>query len=1011
MYEIRHQIIYKAIIVSLAETSDNMKIRLVKMLNSTILIETLISEDHFKGSFEYNIVVPMRLNANMARILLERIQEGDTSLFNSDLWNNRRFIEAACQEITDEWHTICESAIRQACKYGKVILIQYIIENFASSFKEHRLVLVGIKEACVHEQEEILYLIFNSTLSASLSTDDMIKLLDYAWANHRLVLFLVTKISDMEGEISKRQIRNIFLCITRDECTELANRTIEKFGIKDMNIICYVANIAGRRGAIEFLRLLMTMFADVTRGANSMHDLLHSAMIGACRGGSSTVASAIIGMNKYVLQEHVEEYLEYAETPNIIEIFLQNSSLTKEQMIQALHCHCKQGRPLIVKVLIEKFTTLSGQDIKNAMKLACHHDNLNILDVIADTVSIPHEAMTEVLNSIENWSFEVYSDGVSVSESIVSKQHSFDHQRPTKKIFVLRRSLNRIHHTYRKVLRLNQLCERRNNVANDSISLCKELIASDPDLPEFLLVECAKFACRYNNFDILQVFCEYDPDLPSKILSESDVHAIDYNTIQCIHIVMRRLGQQSLILFVRYAMKNTKSPPEFNKFLGNLTRFDCKFESDEYIEVLGYMAYCPKHVKVFVDHGYELTQQLTKDKILFRLCKEHPDAIEFLISDKNMAHLSKAIIATLNDSSAMETLGAKKYRLFRTVFENFPYIDNSRFVEKLYLDICNQQGIAQDILICLRLILEGYMNHLGKDVIIMGLHSAIDNISCRVVKIVIQFYSKKYDGRDILPYVIKIFRTMCETCSFGEECMQLILDLYADQIADDVLIEGLNNSLRKSLSTIAPIIMARCPCTQELSAQTVYIVLSSDSIAYKRLLCKHWNIAEEAKDNIVEENYDVATLWSILRRRFRGELTCTMTFQILELLCKYQCDDATMITTILKTDTVRSNSEIRALLLRCNNLSCVEPLLRRYHNLPMYDLLIVCYSLLKSGKNLHAHTMLRVYAKLSSVATYRQLAEDIISQPCFASREILTAADQTYVASSVIEHFMSKLRS
>ena len=1064
VYEIMHQTIYKAVIVSLAETSWILKCKLIKMLNPDILNETLVSEKHNEKSlknksvfntFEYKIVVPQHYNLFVADILVRRIENGETSLFSCELLDCNLFICSAF--LASREIRFCEKAFRYGCMYGKLSLVQCIVEQGVVSYQKNRLAYFGLKDACLRGQEKIIRYFFDglSKTSSILSTEDMIQLLSCLWMHEHLYVYLLTKLFNQSGQLEQRHCQSIFTHIARDECLHIAEITIKLFRITDIDTISAAANIAGRRGSVKFLSFLLTKFSNLTK------DVLHNAMLGTCKGGSTCVARFILSKDMFPWKERVQDYLECAETPSIMELILESLLSFREkerypvrhgQIVNALNVHCMQGRSLIVKVIVEKCETLSDNDLKCAMEIAIKHGNVSILDCVASTFSLSHETITKFLKNVKKGYFNDvvlsrrddsygFSDGVIArhackncySDGAISWSNDKTHGRkygysdgsiePRRSGFdlmcqnypesVFKNSLKNVHLIYRRALNIAKVCGQGKELNSDGILMCKNLLNTNPKLPDFLLVECAKFACRHRNTDILETLCEYNPGIPDQLLSRHDGRSIDYDIIQCIYLVSRQLGFRSLILFIKYANENDTATFDFKNFLTTLTCNDCRFHSEEYIETLWYMhKYCPQHVEEFLAHAYELTQELTLDDFLVPKYGEHPWMMryQFLRNQytRNKCKLSDSVEMVLNH--AIECQETKKYTFFRTVLERFPAIDISGLVVKLYLDICGQKRIVHDMVVCLNLILERYTHHVRKYVIIEGLNYAIDNISVGVVQPVIQFYLRNYDAMDILPCAIKMYLKMCKTYNFGEECVQLIVDNFADMITNDVLIEGISHVLRKKVSNISQIIIESCPCTLDFSANTVYILLSGASYTYKRLLCKHWDIAEHMEEIIVNAKYDdPATIWSMLVQKFRSRMSHAFMFEILKLCCKTERKDKLVIEAILNTDAPRQHSEICRLLLICNDVSCVGPLLCKYNDITPSNLLEVCHCLLKRGREFNiVYKILKAYLKFSRIASFREFTEDIISQPCFATPYIFTKTDQTFVVTSVIEHFRNQ---
>ena len=186
LYALKHFSIYKAVIVSLAEISNDMKRKVITVLHPSILCETLIPEEISVEDYEYSIVVPKSMFHVVATDITERNKQDCASLLCSGLFDSDAFIDEVIDIKGDTWSDFCLQYFKYACKYGKVGLTRRVLPTLTKTSSGREAIFPGLKEACIKGHDGIVHYVFEKA-SACISTDEAIRLLGYLWRNYDLL--------------------------------------------------------------------------------------------------------------------------------------------------------------------------------------------------------------------------------------------------------------------------------------------------------------------------------------------------------------------------------------------------------------------------------------------------------------------------------------------------------------------------------------------------------------------------------------------------------------------------------------------------------------------------------------------------------------------------------------------------------------------------------------------------------------------------------------------------------
>ena len=656
VYAIKHISIYKAILVSLSELSDSIKPKIIKSLQPNIIQEILRPEDTSEEELGCNIVVPKSLYHMVSSEFAQKVEQGYTSLVSCELLNNTSFIGEMIQSLGDRWSTFCLQNLRYGCKYGQLNLIKEMLPQIYDTSKGQEAIFVGLKEACIEGQNAIVHLIFENQASSVVSTDEIIQLTNCAWKNYELCSYLIMQLSNRE--INDTQCKALLSNLARDNenCLKLIQEATHKFNMSSKEIVSNTANIAGRRGSLLVLQWLLKHHIEFG------DEILHNAMLGVCKRGEGAVSKWLVEAHEQVIKEHLLEYLEHAETPDMVQRLLRyESQLSKLELGELLNNHCAMGHCLIVKVIIDNCDRFSPLDIQNALDIASRNGKLDVFTIIGDSFSIPHEERTKIMNEIQNvrggirtpMSLNPYTPAnyanipsVNISTPTV---HAMKHPKTTKRR-AWKKSINKTaDNEYKRALQLNKLSASAENTSSDDIIReCRDLLTSKPPLPDFLLLECAVHACKQQNDKILQIICENNESLPFKLLVNAGKEQLGIEAIRRIQLIMRDVGNHSLSLLIR----NIKHGDNLETIIDT---FDADFQFDlkDYLSALNYIVVNHnQNSKLFLNASIKLAQC---DDVLVPACRlGYPEIVRYLMDTgyKAVSTFAMAIQITIKHDNA-----------------------------------------------------------------------------------------------------------------------------------------------------------------------------------------------------------------------------------------------------------------------------------------------------------------------------------------------------------------------
>ena len=647
VYAIKHLSIYKAVMASLAEISNDMKRKVITVLQPSILCETIIPEEISVEDYEYSIVVPKSMFRVIAADITGRHKQDCASLLCSGLFDSDDFIDELIDVKGDTWSEFCLQYFKYGCRYGKLGLTQRMLATLTKTSSGRDAIFPGLKEACIKGHDGIVHYVFEKA-SACVSTDEVIRLVGYLWRNYDLCVYVLDMLRDRNVNENAEQCKTVLSYLARDGdvCLKLFEQATKILAVTDTNVICDAANIAGRRGSLHMLQLLLNTYVEIEQ------ELLHSAIQGVCTGGAIELLHWIIRKNETCVEKNVLEYLKHSETPDIVQLLLRyESKLNKLELGELLNEHCASDHPLIVKVLIDKCTRLSESDLQNALEFAYKNNNLNTVTVIMDIFSIPSAMRETFEKDVQSrrggirtpWTtaWTPYDISIPSYKVFTPDSRTFKNPEPTIKQ-LLKHSLKGNIETHNKAITLMSLCTMRDELNGRHISDCRELLSSEPKIPEFLVVGCAICACKQGNHEIAQLLCEYYETLPSQILEKNGKRQLDTETIQCIHVALQLRGQNSLFVFIEHVLKNGK---DLKGVLCSLEQC-CQFDLNEYLEVVQYIVQeHDQYAHVILDYIETIAERAD---ILLSACRGNfSEIVRFLLQQQeysNSTALNDAIV-------------------------------------------------------------------------------------------------------------------------------------------------------------------------------------------------------------------------------------------------------------------------------------------------------------------------------------------------------------------------------
>ena len=645
LYALKHLSIYKAVIVSLAEISSDMKRKVITVLHSSILRETLIPDESSLEDYEYSIVIPTSMFHEVAADITGRQKQDCASLLCCGLFDSDGFIDEVIDVKGDTWSDFCLQYFKYGCKYGKLGLTQRMLSTLTKTSSGRESIISGLKEACIKGHDGIVHYVFE-TASSCISTDEAIRLLGYLWRNYDLCVYVLETLRDRNVNENEEQCKTVLGYLARDGdvCLKLFQQATKILAVTDTNAICNAANIAGRRGSLHLLQFLLSAYVEIEE------ELLHSAIQGVCTGGAIELLHWIIGKYEPCVEKNVLEYLKHSETPDIVQILLRyESKLNKLDLGEILNEHCASDHPLIVKVLIDKCIRLSESDLQNALEFAYKNNNLNTVTIIMDIFSIPSAMRETFEKDVKSrrggirtpWTtaWTPYNISIPSYKVFTPDSRTLKNPEPTIKQ-LLKNSFKGNICTHNKAITLMSLCNMRDELSGRHISDFRELLSSEPKIPEFLVVGCAICACKQGNREIAQILCEYYDTLPSQILEKIGKKQLDTETIQCIHVAMQLRGQNSLFVFIEHVLKNGK---DLEGFLCSLEQC-CQYDLKEYLEVLHFIVTeHDQYAQVILDVVETIAEQAD---ILLAACRGNfSEIVEFLLQQQEYSNST-----SLNDA-------------------------------------------------------------------------------------------------------------------------------------------------------------------------------------------------------------------------------------------------------------------------------------------------------------------------------------------------------------------------
>ena len=826
VYAIKHISIYKAILVSLSELSDSIKPTLIKSLQPNIIKEILLPEDTSEEELGCNIVVPKSLYHMVSSEFTKKVEQGYTSLVSCELLNNTSFIGEIVQSLGDRWSTFCLQNLRYGCKYGQLNLIKEMLPQIYNTSKDQEAIFVGLKEACIEGQNAIVHLIFENQASSVVSTDEIIQLTNCAWKNYELCSYLIMQLSNRQ--INDTQCKALLSNLARDNenCLKLIQEATHKFNISSKEIVSNTANIAGRRGSLLVLKWLLKNHVELG------DDILHNAMLGVCKRGEGAVSKWLVEAHEHVIKEHLLEYLEHAETPDMVQRLLRyESQLSKLELGELLNKHCAIGHCLIVKVIVDNCDRYSSLDIQNALEIASRHGKLDVFTIIGDSFSISHEERTKIMNEIQNvrggirtpmslnpYTPANYSNIPSVNISTPNVYAMKNPETTTTRAW--KKSINETAgKEYKRALQLNKLCGSVENPNSDeTIRECRALLSSSPKIPDFLLVECALYACKQQNYKILQIICENNETLPFKLLVNAGKDQLDIEAIRSIQLIMRDIGNYSLSLIVR----NTKHGKDLETFI-NAFDADVQFDLKDYLNSLNYLVINHiQYAKLLLDASVKLAEC---DDVLVPACRlDFPEIVKFILETGNRTD------STL-DGAIQVTIKYDKAHVLEILIKNKADDD----MKKIFVSCCNQSAKA-----CIDMFLkkESNMSYLQFEksdnedsTLDAAIQTTLENDNADVLELFIQNKSDEHTK--------EIFLRCCEQSA--KACIEILLKKEFRAYLQHNIGNILKHLCAKNFVKIIETIITTITCIKLDKKDTKFVLLEACS--------KNWQcVVQKMKD-------------------------------------------------------------------------------------------------------------------------------------------------------------------
>ena len=417
------------------------------------------------------------------------------------------------------------------------------------------------------------------------------------------------------------------------------------------------ANIAGRRGSLLVLKWLLKNHVEFG------DDILHSAMLGVCKRGDCAVSRWIVEAHENAIKEHLLEYLERAETSDIVQRLLNyESQLSKFELGELLNKHCSMGHCLIVKVFIDNCDRYSSSDIQNALEVASRYGQLDVFTIIGDTFSVPHEERTKIMNADQTYrggiktpmSLNPYTPinyanipSVNISTPTV---YALKHPQTTKTRAWKKSISETADKEYKKALQLNKLCGAVESLNSDkNCQECRCILNSEPKIPDFLLLECAMLACKQHNYKTLQILFEYnDETLAFKLLVKARQNHLDVETIHHIHLIMRNIVKCSLFLLITHV----KDGKDLKALIDSFDE-DFQFDLKDYLEALNHLVINRiQNPELLLDASVKLAEC---DDVLVPACRlDYPEIVRFIMETGHYtaSTLNGAIQVTIKHDNA-----------------------------------------------------------------------------------------------------------------------------------------------------------------------------------------------------------------------------------------------------------------------------------------------------------------------------------------------------------------------
>ena len=660
IYTIKHLSLYKAVIVSLSEVSDELKLTVLKTVHHSILVETLRPVENFDKDLDYSIVAPKSLFNDIAIYVTEKLEQGYTTLLMCELWNSMPFISEVKKVQGDQWSMFCEKYFRHGCRYGNLALTQEMLISVSPTTRGYESIFDGLKEACVKGNIAIARIIFESPASSRISDDQLIQLSNIVWRNYDMCIYLIEKISKRSVGETQCETLLTHLARTGEDSLKLVEEAIRMININNQSIICNTATIAGRRGGLHLVKWFLKRYAEYEK------QILHCVLLGVCKGGDIDMIQWLIENYENAVKENVLEYLVQSETPGIVRRFLDyDSQLSKLELGDLLNKHCAKGQSLIVKVIIDTCDRFSYSDIQNAIETAYRHGQHDVLNIIGDTFSFSHDERVAFLKDIQTsrggiktpWSSNPFTPGSYANIPSVNIStpgiHSMKHPETTIKR-LLKKAYNETDEIDRAI-KLNKICEMSGNISSNDISLCREILDSSPKISFCFLIENAIRACKHQNYEVFKILYEYDETLPFKIIEKHGKQQIDVDTIQCINRTKQFRGQTSLSLFLDHTVKNGR---DLEDFLYSVHEY-CQFNVDDYTEALDYILTNATNLSDVMMESAK--KHIHMDELLTSACRQNnPKLVSFLLrqpdySDISLSHPAFQIFIEDDNTNILES--------------------------------------------------------------------------------------------------------------------------------------------------------------------------------------------------------------------------------------------------------------------------------------------------------------------------------------------------------------------